>query len=86
MFERDDATKILTDEQEESDPRAGDADPRRRSAPTCCTSRRARSSPTPGLKVEDERVRWDRGFVMEQVAKAPPSFPSAGAEPRALGP
>ena len=24
-----------------------------------------------GLKVEDERVYWDRGFVMEQVAKAP---------------
>ena len=27
-----------------------------------------------GLKVEDERVYWDRGFVMEQVAKAPSSF------------
>jgi trimethylamine--corrinoid protein Co-methyltransferase len=27
-----------------------------------------------GVKVEDERVYWDRGFVMEQVAKAPSSF------------
>jgi trimethylamine---corrinoid protein Co-methyltransferase len=27
-----------------------------------------------GLKVVDFRVHWDRGFVMEQVAKAPPSF------------
>ena len=27
-----------------------------------------------GMKVEDERVYWDRGFVMEQVAKAPSSF------------
>jgi trimethylamine--corrinoid protein Co-methyltransferase len=27
-----------------------------------------------GLSVEDQRVRWDRGFVMEQVAKAPASF------------
>ena len=34
-----------------------------------------------GLKVEDERVYWDRGFVMEQVAKAPSSFRLRGAQP-----
>ena len=27
-----------------------------------------------GLPVEDRRVRWDRAFVTEQVAKAPSSF------------
>ena len=27
-----------------------------------------------GLKVVDARVHWDRGFVMDQVAKAPSSF------------
>ncbi len=34
-----------------------------------------------GLKVEDERVYWDRGFVMEQVAKAPSSFRLRGRNP-----
>jgi trimethylamine--corrinoid protein Co-methyltransferase len=27
-----------------------------------------------GLAVEEDRVRWDRGFVMEQVARAPARF------------
>ena len=27
-----------------------------------------------GLSVDGERVRWDRGFVMDQVAKAPETF------------
>ncbi len=27
-----------------------------------------------GMKVEDNRVRFDRGFVLEMVAKAPPTF------------
>jgi trimethylamine---corrinoid protein Co-methyltransferase len=27
-----------------------------------------------GMKVEEERVHWDRGFVMEQLAKAPETF------------
>ena len=27
-----------------------------------------------GASVDDERVRWDRAFVMEQVAKAPRTF------------
>ena len=27
-----------------------------------------------GQSVDGERVRWDRGFVMEQVAKAPSQF------------
>ena len=27
-----------------------------------------------GMAVEDQRVRWDRGFVMEQVAKVPSTF------------
>jgi len=35
-----------------------------------------------GLKVEDERVYWDRGFVMEQVAKAPSSFRLRARNPK----
>jgi trimethylamine--corrinoid protein Co-methyltransferase len=27
-----------------------------------------------GMKIEDERVRYDRGWIMEQVAKAPATF------------
>ena len=28
-----------------------------------------------GMRVEGDRVRWDRGFVMEQVAKVPVTIP-----------
>ena len=34
-----------------------------------------------GQKVDGERVYWDRGFVMEQVAKAPSSFRLRGRNP-----
>ncbi|MGH2629242.1 MAG: trimethylamine methyltransferase family protein [Actinomycetota bacterium] len=34
-----------------------------------------------GLKVVDARVYWDRGFVMEQAAKAPSSFRLRGRNP-----
>jgi trimethylamine--corrinoid protein Co-methyltransferase len=34
-----------------------------------------------GMKVVDARVFWDRGFVMEQVAKAPTSFRLRGRNP-----
>ena len=27
-----------------------------------------------GMALDGDRVRWDRGFVMEQVAKAPTTF------------
>ena len=38
-----------------------------------------------GQKIDGERVRWDREFVMEQVAGAPAAFTLAGAQPRAGG-
>jgi trimethylamine--corrinoid protein Co-methyltransferase len=73
MFEREHALRILTDEQEElvheqamrileeigTDVLHDDARKLLHDA---------------GLKVEDQRVYWDRGFVMEQVAKVPRSF------------
>jgi trimethylamine--corrinoid protein Co-methyltransferase len=34
-----------------------------------------------GLSVQDQRVRFDRGFVQEQVAKAPASFPLRARNP-----
>jgi len=34
-----------------------------------------------GMRVEGDRVRWDPGFVMEQVAKAPASFTLAARNP-----
>src|ERR671930_2050789 len=34
-----------------------------------------------GLGVEDARVRFDRGFVLEQVAKAPSTFPLRARNP-----
>src|ERR671935_622420 len=34
-----------------------------------------------GLEVEDARVRFDRGFVLEQVAKAPSTFPLRARNP-----
>src|SRR3982074_275296 len=34
-----------------------------------------------GMKVEDHRVRFDRAFVMEQVAKTPATFPLQARNP-----
>jgi trimethylamine--corrinoid protein Co-methyltransferase len=34
-----------------------------------------------GQSIDGERVRWDRQFVMEMVAKAPPSFVLSGRNP-----
>src|SRR5215211_5300308 len=73
MFEREHALRILTDEQEElvheqamrileeigTDVLHDDARKILHEA---------------GLKIEDQRVYWDRGFVMEQVAQVPRSF------------
>ena len=36
-----------------------------------------------GQKIDGERVRWDREFVMEMLAKAPSSFTLRRAQPRA---
>ena len=35
-----------------------------------------------GMKVEDERVRFDRAFVLEQVAKAPATFELQARNPK----
>src|SRR5262245_48917354 len=35
-----------------------------------------------GQRVEGTRVRWDSGFVMEQLAKAPGQFTLQGRDPR----
>jgi trimethylamine--corrinoid protein Co-methyltransferase len=35
-----------------------------------------------GQRVDGTRVRWDAGFVMEQLAKAPPQFTLQGRDPR----
>ena len=73
LFDRDDAPKVLTPEQEDVVHEQAmrileeigldvlHEDARRLLAEA-------------GQKVEDDRVRFDRGFVMEQVAKAPRTF------------
>ena len=35
-----------------------------------------------GMKVEDNRVRFDRGFVLEQVQKTPPTFDLQARNPK----
>ena len=73
MFEPEHAPRILTEEQEET---VHDTAMRiLEEIGTDVKHDQARKLlAEAGLKVEDERVYWDRGFVMEQVAKAPSSF------------
>jgi trimethylamine--corrinoid protein Co-methyltransferase len=73
MFEPENAPRILTEEQEETVHEVAmrileeiGTDVKHDEARKLLAEA--------GLKVEDERVHWDRGFVMEQVAKAPSSF------------
>jgi trimethylamine--corrinoid protein Co-methyltransferase len=73
MFEPENALRILTDEQEETVHEQAmrvleeiGTDVKHEHARRLLTEA--------GVDVDGERVRWDRGFVMEQVAKAPSSF------------
>ena len=73
MFEREHAPRILTEEQEET----VHATAMRilEEIGTDVKHEQARKLLSEaGLKVEDERVYWDRGFVMERVATTPSSF------------
>ena len=73
MFEHDATLKILTAEQEETIHEQ--AMRILEEIGTDVKHEQARKLlAEAGLKVQDERVYWDRGFVMEQVAKAPSSF------------
>jgi trimethylamine--corrinoid protein Co-methyltransferase len=40
-----------------------------------------KSAEQAGMRVDGDRVRWDRGFIMEQVAKVPSSFTLAARNP-----
>jgi trimethylamine---corrinoid protein Co-methyltransferase len=73
MFERDAAPKVMGPEQEE---RIHDQAMRiLEEIGTDVLHDEARKLlQEAGQSVEGERVRWDRGFVMEQVAKAPSRF------------
>lgn len=73
MFEAENAPKVLTPEQEETIHENGMRI--LEEIGTDVLHDRARKLlKAAGQKVEDERVRWDRHFVMEQVAKAPATF------------
>jgi trimethylamine---corrinoid protein Co-methyltransferase len=73
MFEREAALRILSEEQE--DVIHEQAMRILEEIGTDVLHERARELlEAAGLAVDGERVRWDRGFVMEQVAKVPRSF------------
>jgi trimethylamine--corrinoid protein Co-methyltransferase len=80
MFERDRALEILTEAQ--LDQIHEQAMRILEEIGTDVLHERARDLlAAAGQKVEGERVYWDRGFVMEQVAKAPRSFRLRGRNP-----
>ncbi|MBI3648103.1 MAG: trimethylamine methyltransferase family protein [Actinobacteria bacterium] len=73
MFERENAPKVLTDEQVEIVHEQ--AMRILEEIGTEVLHERARKLlAEAGQKVDGDRVRWDRAFVMEQVAKAPARF------------
>ncbi len=73
MFERETAPRILTEEQEETVHETAMRVLEEIGTDVKHDRARALLSEA-GMKVEDERVYWDRGFVMERVAMAPSSF------------
>jgi trimethylamine--corrinoid protein Co-methyltransferase len=80
MFERDRALEILNDEQMEQIHEQ--AMRILEEIGTDVLHEQARKYlAEAGLKVDGTRVIWDRGFVMEQVAKAPTSFRLRGRNP-----
>jgi trimethylamine--corrinoid protein Co-methyltransferase len=73
MFERENALRILSDEQEEIVHEQ--AMRILEEIGTDVLHEQARKLlGDAGLKIDGDRVYWDRGFVMEQVAKVPRSF------------
>jgi trimethylamine---corrinoid protein Co-methyltransferase len=80
MFERENAPRILTDEQ--LDTIHEQAVRTLEEIGTDVLHEGARKVlEAHGQTVEGERVRWDRGFVEEMVAKAPSSFSLRGRNP-----
>jgi trimethylamine--corrinoid protein Co-methyltransferase len=73
MFERDAAMRVLTEEQEEVVHEHAMRILEEIGTDVIHEGARERLA-SAGLKVEDRRVYWDRGFVMEQVGKVPSTF------------
>ena len=73
MFDRDHAPRVLSAEQEELIDEQAMRILEEIGTDVLHEDARARLAAA-GLRVDGERVRWDRGFVREQVAKAPATF------------
>src|ERR1044072_7515816 len=73
MFDRDHAPRVLSAEQEELIDEQAMRILEEIGTDVLHEDARARLAAA-GLQVDGERVRWDRGFVREQVAKAPATF------------
>ena len=73
MFERDNAPRVLTPDQEEAIHLQAMRILEEIGTDVLHDNARKLLSEA-GQRVEEERVRWDRAFVMEQVAKAPGTF------------
>src|SRR5688572_5322128 len=73
MFEPENAPRILTDEQEETVHETAMRILEEIGTDVMHEPARKLLAEA-GLKIDEQRVYWDRGFVMEQVAKAPSSF------------
>ena len=73
MFEHDTALKVLTAEQEEIIHEQAMRILEEIGTDVLHDQARALLADA-GMKVVDDRVHWDRAFVMEQVANAPSSF------------
>jgi trimethylamine---corrinoid protein Co-methyltransferase len=73
LFDRNDAPKVLTAEQEETVHEQAMRILEEIGIDVLHDGARKLLADA-GLAVDGNRVRWDRGFVMEQVAKAPSTF------------
>jgi trimethylamine--corrinoid protein Co-methyltransferase len=73
MFEPENAPKVLTPEQEETIHEQAMRILEEIGTDVLHDTARKLLSEA-GMRVDENRVRWDRGFVMEQVAQAPSTF------------
>ncbi|MEP7060245.1 MAG: trimethylamine methyltransferase family protein [Actinomycetota bacterium] len=80
MFEPENAMKILTPEQEEKVHEQAMRILEEIGTDVLHDEGRKLAEQA-GMRVEGDRVRWDRGFVMEQIAKAPAQFTLAARNP-----
>ena len=80
MFEPENALKVLTPEQEEKVHEQAMRILEEIGTDVLHDEGRGLAEQA-GMLVEGDRVRWDRAFVMEQVAKAPASFTLAARNP-----